>query len=373
MYCFWDIIGLRKTSPVIAIIDALRDKTQGEPFAKGRKLISASLQFIVCAAIIIVAGSFLTRFADAIAELTGLGRLLIGSVLLAGATSLPELTVDISAIRMGMADLAVGDLLGSSLFNLLILAALDLSVYSRGRMLSRQAAAHALSGSFSAVLTGIVGLGLLTGPALAPYAVGGVSPAIVVVMIGYVLGVRLVYLDQRISAAGGDGQPPEEMPIPAGLTLPRALAGFAVCAVIILVTGPFLATAAGELAELTGLGKTFVGTTLVALSTSLPELVSMLAALRMKATDLAIGNVFGSNAFNMILFAPLDFLYPQSLFAVVSHEHLITCIAAILATLIAVMGQLYRAEKRLSFIEPDAWLMVTVIIGSLALIYYLPR
>ena len=75
-------------------------------------MLAAGVQFLVCATVIIVAGTFLTRFADAIAELTKLGRLVIGSVLLASATSLPELTVDISAIRMGMPDLAVGDLLG---------------------------------------------------------------------------------------------------------------------------------------------------------------------------------------------------------------------------------------------------------------------
>jgi len=107
-------------------------------------MIAPLLQFLVCAAVIIVAGTLLSKYGDWIAELTGLGRLLIGSILLAGATSLPELTVDISAVRLGAVDLAVGDLLGSSLMNLLILAMLDLSHHSRGRMLSKQGAAHAL-------------------------------------------------------------------------------------------------------------------------------------------------------------------------------------------------------------------------------------
>jgi Sodium/calcium exchanger protein len=85
------------------------------------------LQFVVSGILIMGAGTLLARFADKIPELTGLGRLLVGSVLLAGATSLPELTVDTSAVRLGLADLAVGDLLGSSLMNLMILAVLDLS------------------------------------------------------------------------------------------------------------------------------------------------------------------------------------------------------------------------------------------------------
>ncbi len=93
----------------------------------------ATLQFVLSAAVIVAAGVALTRFGDAIADLTGLGRLIVGSILLAGATSLPELTVDISAVRFGLPDLAVGDLMGSSLFNLLILAVADLAHRSRAR------------------------------------------------------------------------------------------------------------------------------------------------------------------------------------------------------------------------------------------------
>jgi len=85
------------------------------------------LEFLALAAVIAPAGTFLAKSADQIAEITRLGRLLVGSVLLAAATSLPELTVDISAVRQGMPDLAVGDLFGSSLMNLLILAVLDLA------------------------------------------------------------------------------------------------------------------------------------------------------------------------------------------------------------------------------------------------------
>jgi cation:H+ antiporter len=328
------------------------------------------LQFVACALVIIVAGTFLSKFADAIAELTGLGRLLIGSVLLAGATSLPELTVDVSAVRLGAIDLAVGDLFGSSLMNLLILAFLDLSHHSRGRMLSKQAAAHALSGSVSAALTCLIALGLLTGKSLGAYELLGVSPATYALVVAYVFGVRLVYLDQRIAqrTAAEQGALPQEPLV--GMSLGKALAGFGVCAVAILLAGPFLAHAADELAEDTGLGGTFVGTTLVAFSTSLPELVSSLAALRLGAHDLAIGNIFGSNAFNMVLLAPLDVVHSGPLLAAVSANHTITCVAVVLATLVAVTGQLYQSESRTRLIEPDAWLVILIVIAALLLIYF---
>jgi cation:H+ antiporter len=339
---------------------------------KGAAVLYTLLQFVLCAGIIVVAGTFLTQYADAIAAITKLGRLVVGSVLLAGATSLPELTVDISAVRMGLADLAVGDLLGSSLMNLLILAVLDLSHHPRGKMLSRQGAAHALSGSVSAGLMGLVALGLLTANAFEPFAVFGISPAIFLLVIAYCFGVRLVYLDQRIAVQTAAEQGEVATSLRSAMTLTKALVGFAICAAVIFLSGPYLAESAGELADKTGLGNTFVGTTLVALSTSLPELVSMLAALRLGAIDLAIGNAFGSNAFNMILFAPLDFVHHDSLLAAVSPRHAITCVAAMLATLVAIMGQLYQSKSRTRLIEPDAWLVILIVVGALGLIYYVP-
>ena len=328
------------------------------------------LQFAACATVIIIAGTFLSKYADAVAELTGLGRLLVGSVLLAGATSLPELTVDVSAVRLGAVDLAVGDLVGSSLMNLLILALLDLSRHSRGRMLSKQGAAHALSGSVSAALTCLVGLGLLTGKTLGNYEVLWFQPAILAVALAYLFGVRLVYLDQRIAQRTATEQGIAVHEPAVGISLGKALGGFAICAAAILLAGPFLAEAADKLAEETGLGGTFVGTTLVAFSTSLPELVSSLAAVRLGAHDLAIGNVFGSNAFNMILLAPLDAVHSGPLLAAASASHAITCLAVILATLVAVMGQLYQSESRIRFIEPDAWLVMLIVFAALALVYF---
>ena len=134
------------------------------------------IQFVALSAVVATAGTFLARSADRIAESTGLGRLFVGSVLLAAATSLPELSVDVAAVRGGMIDLAAGDLLGSSLMNLLILAGVDLAQRSGRRMLSREAASHALSATLSIALTGLVGMAVLTAgrlPAVTFLGVGG--------------------------------------------------------------------------------------------------------------------------------------------------------------------------------------------------------
>ena len=339
-------------------------------------MLAVSMEFLVLAAAVALAGTFLARAADQIAEITQFGRLLIGSVLLAAATSLPELTVDLSAVRQGMPDLAVGDLLGSSLMNLLILAVLDFAHRSGGKMLSREAAANALSATLSIALTALAGLAILTAPRLPGPALWGIGIWSWGILVAYLLGVRMIFLDQRVSAravadaaekAGPDGnvhtsdQPPLWKPV----------AIFLVATIVLFLTGPRLAHAAGQLAELSGMGKTFVGTTLVALCTSLPELVASITAMRMKAFDLVIGNVFGSNAFNMLLFLPLDAVHPGLLFADVSQSHAVTSLAAILATAVAVLGQLYHVEKRWRIIEPDALLMLLILGGGLYLVYLL--
>ncbi|MFM8414534.1 MAG: sodium:calcium antiporter [Planctomycetota bacterium] len=328
--------------------------------------------FVGLAAVVAVAGTLLARSADRIAEATGLGRLLVGSVLLAAATSLPELSVDVAAVRGGMPDLAVGDLLGSSLMNLLILAGVDLAQRSGRRMLSREAASHALSATLSIALTGIVGLALLTAgrlPPLAGLGIGGWSWAI---LVAWLLGARMLFLDQRISARAA-AEAVGERPVPpaGGWALTGPAIAFVAAAAVLVVAGPRLAHVADSLAERSGLGRTFVGTTLVALTTSLPELVASVAAVRMGAFDLAIGNTFGSNAFNMVLFVPLDAFHEGPLFAAVSPAHAVTALAVIVATAIAVLGQLYHEDRRIPVLEPDAALVLLVVIGALAMVYRL--
>jgi len=332
-------------------------------------MVSAILQFALAAAVVIVAGYFLTRAADRIADLTGLGRLLVGSVLLAGATSLPELSVDVSAAIKGLHDIAVGDLLGSSLANLLILAVADVAHKKRGWMLSRASAAHAISGVMSMLLTAIVGVMILSRFGVSLLGVGAGSA---VVFTAYALGIRIVYYDQRFARekAKKEGAvqalPSKDARRPALL---RAIVQFAAAAAAIVATAPFVADAAGTIAELSGLGGTFIGTTLVAFSTSLPELVSTIAAVRLGAYDLAIGNIFGSNAFNMAMLLPVDIASKGPLLSSVSTTHAVTALWVVIITSVAVIGELYHVERRKRLLEPDAIMVIALVLLALLTIY----
>lgn len=329
-------------------------------------MLELILQFSASAAVIVVAGIYLAKATDSLAEVTNMGRLFAGSIFLAGATSLPELLVDVSAIRKGMPDLAVGDLMGSSLANLFILAVADLIHKNPQKMFSRAASQHALSAAMSINMTVIAAMAIFLGPQLAGYGIGEVGLGPIAIVVSYLLGLRMVYHDQQ------GRRPPSEVASVEGKrsALLRAISTYAVCAGAILLAAPYMAESAGQIADISGLGKTFIGSTLVAFCTSLPEIVSTIAAVRMGAFDLAVGNIFGSNAFNMIILLPLDFVHEGNLLGAVSRGHIFTALAVVFATSIAVMGQLYQVEKRKKLIEPDAIAVMTVVVGALYLLYW---
>lgn len=339
-------------------------------------MMGSVIIFAIAAGVILLAGTALTQFADIISHRTKLGGMFVGSILLAGATSLPELVTDVSAVRIGELNLAVGDLVGSSLFNLLILALLDLTRYSHGRMFSEISAAHALSASMSIALTAIAGIFIFVGAKLETATVAGVGPGSVLLVVAYLAGMRVIYAakEKVVGEKTTKGRPSHILLIPIqGMTLRGAVVGYAACGGAIVIAAPFLAHAAADLAAQSGLGGTFFGTTFVALCTSLPEMIATFTAVRMQAFDLAVGNIFGSNCFNMVVLASLDLFEEGSLLASVSPAHVFSALAVILVTAVLVIGQLYRVERKKTYLEPDALLAIVLVVAALIGVYYLGR
>ncbi|UVT15382.1 MAG: hypothetical protein H8K04_16440 [Nitrospira sp.] len=127
-----------------------------------------------------------------------------------------------------------------------------------------------------------------------------------------------------------------------------------------------------RIAEHSGLGRLWIGVVLLAGATSLPELVTMFAAVRLGAFDLAVGNLFGSNAFNMAILLLADVAYQKGpLLAAVESTHAVTAFVSILLMSVGVMGMIYRAEKRFMLIEPDSLLMIVGYVLGMWLIFRL--
>jgi hypothetical protein len=144
---------------------------------------------------------------------------------------------------------------------------------------------------------------------------------------------------------------------------------FAGGALVLVIAAPAFARSANGVATATGLGATFIGTWLVGFSTSLPELVTCLAAVRLRAYDLAVGNLFGSNAFNMAVFPLLDAVSPTGpVFGAITATHAISALVAIGLMGIALAALVYRARGRISLLEPSSALILVGYVLGLALV-----
>jgi cation:H+ antiporter len=326
--------------------------------------LTAWLVFLVSGAAVAGAGVRLAKDGDTIAEGTGLGGMWVGAILIAGATSLPELTTDIHAVLQGNPGLAIGDLFGSNMANMLVLAVADL--FSRqGRMLTRVVVNQTLVATLAILLTSLAVIGTLS---RAGAVVGFGWPALAIGFT-YFAGMRLLHRNRAEPPfATGEEVAAARRASRAGLR--RAMIGFGLAAVVILMAAPFLAASTATIAEQLGISKGFAGMVLLALTTSLPEMVVTWTCIRVGAYDLAVGNLFGSNCFNMAAILPLDIVYGSgSILAAVPFELTIGGLFAILLMALAVLDVLNKSERRFWIIEPGPAFMVLAYFAGLYLTY----
>lgn len=303
----------------------------------------AWLEFLIATAVIGVAGYQLSRYGDVIAERTGLGRTLIGVIMVATVTSLPELVSGLSAVVVvDVPNIAIGDALGSCIFNLLILLFLELG-HARASIYTLAAQSHILSAGFGVVLIGIVALAVLVGEQTP--ALGHIGLYTPVILIGYAVAMRIV-LQYELREARA--RPAALMPRYPGITLKRAVTGYLLAAAAVIAAGVALPFIGASLARQMGWNNSFVGTLFVAAATSMPELAVSLSALKLGALDLAIGNLLGSNLFDMVLIAVDDIAYTAGpIFAATSKAHAGTAISAMVMTGAVIASLFYRPADRM--------------------------
>jgi cation:H+ antiporter len=264
--------------------------------------------------------------------------------MVASVTSLPELVTGLSAVTVAQApDIAAGDVLGSCVFNLLLIVILDF-LHREESVYTRAGVGHVLSAGFGVILIGFVGVNLLlahNGIDLAILHVGLYTPIILLI---YALAMRTVFRYEQI----------QELPVVdekdrryRHVTLRQALTGYALASVVVVVAGVWLPFIGKAIAQVMGWGESFVGTLFVAAVTSLPEAAVSIAAVRLGALDMAMGNLFGSNLFNMAILAVDDLAYlPGPLFAGVSEVHAVSALSAMMMSGIAIVGLFYRPRRR---------------------------
>jgi cation:H+ antiporter len=325
------------------------------------------LGFIVCTSLIVYSGTKLSKYGDIIAEKTGLGRTWIGVVLMASVTSLPELVTGVGSVTFAdVPDIAAGDVLGSCVFNMLIIALLD-AVHKPMPISTKAHHGHVLSAGLGIILLGAVAISLFFGNRLPP--LGWIGPYTILFMTIYFVAMRLVYFYEKKQLAEFVKEIAVELKYKE-ISTKNAVINYAANALVVIISAIFLPGIGEGIAEATGLGQTFVGNIFIAISTSLPEVVVSFAALRINAVDLAIGNLFGSNVFNIFILGIDDIFFVKGpLLSFVNQSHMISALSAIIMTAIAIIGLTYRAEKKRMFIAWDSAGILIVYVINLMLLF----
>ena len=314
-------------------------------------------------ALVWYAGTRLVGLVDEIADRTNMGQAFAGMLLLGGITSLPELATATSASLAGTPLLSINDLLGTSSINILLLAVADI-VAGKGP-LTRQThkLAPLMQGVLGMILMAAVAISIVTDDIAIPVLGSGILSFALALACLHSLRISNRFENshgwEAVSLPGAEAEPEERTSRDDSnvkLALLTALAG-----AVILLGGATLALTGGAIAERTGLGHSIVGFALVGFCTSLPELSSVVAAVKRRRYQLAIGDIFGTNLFNIQIIFIADLFYRGG--PILNHAGTFEVVAACLSVImtgIFVTGMLERRDKTIWRMGRDSALAIIV-------------
>ena len=301
------------------------------------------IKFIVCSLVIFFAGHKVAKYGDMIAEKTGLCRAWLGLTLLVAVTSLPELANAVSATTANLPELAVGDILGACMINVLTLAMLDIILWFRGRksIFIKSEKNNILSALFGMGLLSFVAFSLAVTRYFIDFQIFGVS--------GYTLAIVLIYLViQKILYSQSQAEKTEEKKHYDQVSSFKTYLGFLLCALIVIIAGGWLPFIGAEIVEIMGWGRTFVAVLFLGFATTLPEATVSLSALRLGSVGMGIGNLLGSNIFNVaILFVADVFYQPGDLLTAVPVSMIFAALFGALLTFIVFLALEKRIKNRI--------------------------
>ena len=313
--------------------------------------------FALAAFAIFLAGAALARHGAVISRHTGISQIWVGALLVAAVTSMPEITTDLTAVLRDDPELATGDLFGSNMANMAVLAIVALA-YGRARVIQREALGIVLTAAVAIILTTLAVLFVVVDLEVDIAGSFGVGSIVLLVT----LAAALLLLPDVREMVGERAEVPEGHP-----RMRTAVLVFGAAAATVLVAGPLLVAAAEEIVDITGLSATFVGVLGLAIATSLPELATSSAAVRSGDLDLAVGNLYGSNAINMAILVLLDAVYTQApLLDSVHISNAVAGLVAVLLMMVALTGTVLRTHRRRSRVDPIAIVILAgYVLGTL--------
>ena len=327
--------------------------------------------FVAAAAAILAAGIQMSREADRLADLTGWGEAIFGAILLGGSTSLSGIVTSVSTAYDGYAPLAVSNAVGGIAVQTAFLAIADM-FYRRANL--EHAAASVENMMYGALLIALLSLPVaaIATPEVAPL---GVHPVSLLLVAGYLYGMRLVAQARArpywrpIATAETREDVPEQTTLDH-INMPATWVRFALLAAVVGIAGYLVGQAGIAVANRTGLSETVVGSLFTAIVTSLPELVTSVAAVRQGALTLAVGAVVGGNCFDVLFIALSDVGYQQgSLYHALTLQESYLLGLTILVNAVLLLGMLRREKAGIANIGFESFLVVVFYLGGIGLLF----
>ena len=329
-------------------------------------MLVSVIGFVVCSVLIFYHGKKLSFYGDLISIKSGLGRVWVGLILMASVTSLPELVMGISAVTVvNSPDLAVGNILGSCVFNLAVLSLLD-AILPGQPILTKVARSNVLAASLSSILLAFVGVGLFLSDEISILNWLGITSLMFLII--YFVSIRLLHsygMKETMVVEPADSLKVQD------ITTGSIVLWYSIHAMVVIAAALVLPYFSDIIAAELGLEESFVGTLFLAASSSLPEIAVCISAARMGNADLAVGNLFGSNIFNIMLLTIFDLFYtPGNILSDASESNLITVFAVVIMNSIAITGLTVRPEKKgLRFVAWDTALILVVYIFTMIFLF----
>jgi cation:H+ antiporter len=322
----------------------------------------SAVVFIAAALVIGVGGVMLTRRAVRLADITGLGQLLTGAVVIGLITSLSGLVTSVTAAHAGHAALAVSNSLGGIAAQTVFLAIADM-VYRKANLEHAAASeANLLQGTLLIVLLALPMLAMAQ-PGLTLF---NLHPVSLLLVGAYLFGLHLIGQARERPMWRPHITPQTEREHkgkarPSRRGLASLLLSFLLLAVLVAGAGWLLAGAAISISQHAGLDETVVGGIFTAITTSLPELVVAIAAVRNGALTLAVGDILGGNTFDVLFLSASDAAYGQgSIYAAISTREVFWVALSILLAGILLLGLLRREKHGLANIGFESVLVLVV-------------
>ena len=347
---------------------------------------SLSLTFLlvifgVCAVAIWIAGIKLTETADILSTHFGLGEALGGLILLAIVTNLPEIAITVSAALHNDMELAIGNILGGIALQTVVLVILDVFGLGKRDPLTYRAASLilVLEGLMVIIVLTLVVVGNQFGPSMIYM---GVSPIDALIVLVWIVGIYLigkartdlpwhqlgVLPNSQKEMRGHSKIKKHDLAIKKGTSIMLVIFIFSLCSLVTLVAGVGLEVCGDAIAKQIGMTGVLFGATILAAATSLPEVATGLASVKLKDYQMAMSDIFGGNAFLPVLFMVATIISGKSVLPQAHKTDIYLTALAVLLTIVYICGLIFRPRKQLLWMGIDSFVVLIVyLIGLLGL------